>query len=228
VAQHVVYERDGTAEAVRIMLRPLAATTIRSPTLPRLLGADRRAAPARDLYLIDADVRRVLALDAIEASWLEQLWSNGMAATTRSTAVSTRCVISRARAGATHSFLEPNLSGIGGFIMGRSSAARDARRRRRHAPPRSALLLELPRDQRDLFHAGPHRARRRPEGAAPRFIEPKYERSGLTSNVLATYIEDKYRVAVVPSTRANSLRRRRGFGRRPRDRPRLSRLRRPI
>ena len=36
-----------------------------------LTDALRRLA---DLFLADADVRRVLALDAVEVSWLEDLW----------------------------------------------------------------------------------------------------------------------------------------------------------
>jgi carboxypeptidase Taq len=200
---HVVYERDGTAEAVRIMLRPLAAThdqiTYVHHVCSVLTDALRRLA---DLYLLDADVRRVLALDPIEANWLSELWSERHG---RNNPIYGRldavCDFSSAHWRDSLAFLEPNLSGIGGIHYGpvvEQLVMRDVvADMRRHDP---ALLLELPRDQRDLFmqalieHA---EAIGRPFRTLA-FIEPKYEHSGPDEQrVLATFIEDKYGIAVV-------------------------------
>jgi len=200
---HVIYERDGTAEAVRIMLRPLAATHDQIAYVHHvcsvLTDALRRLA---DLYLADADVRRVLALDAVEAGWLEQLWSERHG---RNNPIYGRldavCDFSSPGWRDGLAFLEPNLSGIGGIHYApvvEQLVMRDVvPEMRRHDP---SLHLELPRDQRELFmqalieHA---ESIARPLRTLA-FIEPKYERSGPDEQrVLAEFIENKYGIAVV-------------------------------
>jgi len=200
---HVVYERDGTAEAVRIMLRPLAATRDQLAYVHHvcavLTDALRRLA---DLYLTDADVRRVLRLDPIEAAWLTDLWSERHG---RNNPIYGRldavCDFSSAGWRNSLAFLEPNLSGIGGIYYApvvEQLVMRDVvAEMRRHDPE---LHLELPRDQRELFmqalieHA---ESVGRPFRTLA-FIEPKYERSGPDEQrVLAEFIEGRYGITVV-------------------------------
>jgi carboxypeptidase Taq len=200
---HVIYERDGSAEPIRIMLRPLAATQDQIAYVHHvcavLTDALRRLA---DLYLLDADVRRVLALDTIEAAWLGEIWSERHG---RNNPIYGRldavCDFSSAGWRDSLAFLEPNLSGIGGIHYGpvvEQLVMRDIVSDMRRRDP--ALQLELPRDQRDLFvqalieHA---EAIDRPLRTLA-FVEPKYERSGPDEQrVLATFIEERYGVTVV-------------------------------
>jgi carboxypeptidase Taq len=200
---HVIYERDGVAEPVRIMLRPLAATpeqiAYTHHVCSVLNDALRRLA---DLYLADPDVRRVLALDATEAAWLSQLWSERHG---RNNPIYGRldavCDFSSATWRDGLAFLEPNLSGIGGIYYApvvEQLVMRDVVADMRDHDPQ--LRLDLPRDQRELFmqalldHA--ESIGRRLGTLA--FIEPKYEHSGPDEQrVLAEFIQDKYGVAVV-------------------------------
>jgi carboxypeptidase Taq len=202
-SNHVVYERDGTAEAVRIMLRPLAATRDQIGYVHHvcsvLTDALRRLG---DLYLSDADVRRVLALDPLEAGWLERLWSERHGHNNpiygRLDAV---CDFSSSGWRDGLLFLEPNLSGIGGIYYApvvEQLVMRDVVAEMRRFDPQ--LALELPRDQRELFmqalieHA---ESLARPLRTLA-FVEPKYERSGPDEQrVLARFIEDRYGIAVV-------------------------------
>ena len=200
---HVVYERDGTAEAVRIMLRPLAATDDQIAYVHHvcsvLTDALRRLA---DLYLSDPDVRHVLALDPTEASWLSQLWSDRHG---RNNPIYGRldavCDFSSPDWRDALAFLEPNLSGIGGIhyapVVERLVMRDVVPEMSRYDP---ALRLELPRDQRELFmqalieHA--ESIGRRIRTLA--FIEPKYAHSGPDEQrVLAEFIESRYGCAVV-------------------------------
>jgi len=200
---HVIYERDGTAEAVRIMLRPLAATHDQIAYVHHvcavLTDALRRLA---DLYLLDPDVRRVLALDPVEAGWLGEIWTERHG---RNNPIYGRldavCDFTSAGWRDSLAFLEPNLSGIGGIHYGpvvEQLVMRDIVADMRRRDP--ALQLELPRDQRDLFmqalieHA--EAIGRTLQTLA--FIEPKYERSGPDEQrALAAFIEEKYGVTVV-------------------------------
>ncbi|HET6470558.1 MAG TPA: hypothetical protein VFG38_01885, partial [Pseudomonadales bacterium] len=200
---HVIYERDGVAEPVRIMLRPLGATQDQIAYVHHvctvLTDALRRLG---DLYLADADVRRTLALDATEAAWLGELWSERHG---RNNPIYGRldavCDFSNAHWRDGLAFLEPNLSGIGGIHYGpvvEQLVMRDVVPEMQRYDP--ALRVQLPRDQRELFmqalieHA-------ESVGRSLRtlaFIEPKYERSGPDEQrVLAEFIENRYGIAVV-------------------------------
>ena len=200
---HVIYERDEGTEAVRIMLRPLAATHDQIAYVHHvcslLTDALRRLA---DLYLADADVRRTLALDAEEAGWLTDLWSERHG---RNNPIYGRldavCDFSSPDWRDGLAFLEPNLSGVGGIHYGpvvEQLVMRDVVPAMQRYDP--ALRLELPRDQRELFvqalieHA---ESIARPLKTLA-FVEPKYERSGPDEQrVLAGFIESKYGIAVV-------------------------------
>jgi carboxypeptidase Taq len=200
---HVVYERDGRAEPVRIMLRPLAATADQIAYVHHVCSvlndALRRLA---DLYLADADVRRVLALDAVESAWLEEIWTERHG---RNNPIYGRldavCDFSSATWRDGLAFIEPNLSGIGGIYYApvvEQLVMRDVVAEMRNHDPQ--LRLDAPRDQRELFmqamidHA---ESIDRPLRTLA-FIEPKYERSGPDEQrVLAEFIQQKFGIAVV-------------------------------
>ena len=200
---HVIYERDGVAEPVRIMLRPLAATQDQIAYVHHvcsvLTDALRRLG---DLYLADADVRRVLALDATEAAWLSEVWSERHG---RNNPIYGRldavCDFSSAQWRDGLAFLEPNLSGIGGIHYGpvvEQLVMRDVVPEMQRFDP--ALRVQLPRDQRELFMQSllEHAESIGRNLRTLAFVEPKYERSGPDEQrVLATFIENKYGVAVV-------------------------------
>ncbi|MCC6808482.1 MAG: hypothetical protein IT381_13740 [Deltaproteobacteria bacterium] len=203
LANHVVYDRDGQTEPVRILARPLAATADQLSYVHHVcevINDALRRLP--DLYLQDADVRRVLPLDAREEQRLRSFWSARHGAQNpiygRLDAV---CDFSSAAWQQSLAFLEPNLSGIGGIHyapVAETLVMRDVvGEMRRHDP---ALHLELPRDQRELFvqalldHAD---AIGRPLRTLA-FVEPKYEQSGPDEQrSLSVFIAAKHGLQVV-------------------------------
>ena len=203
LANHVVYDRDGQTEPVRILARPLAATADQLSYVHHVcevINDALRRLP--DLYLQDADVRRVLPLDAREEQKLRAFWSARHGSQNpiygRLDAV---CDFSSAAWQQSLAFLEPNLSGIGGIHyapVAETLVMRDVvGEMRRHDP---ALHLEVPRDQRELFvqalldHAD---AIGRPLRTLA-FVEPKYEQSGPDEQrSLSVFIAAKHGLQVV-------------------------------
>lgn len=182
-ANGVVYERDGKAEAVRVMLRPLVVMPEQVAYLhhvcSRVTDALRRLP---DLYLRDPDVRALLPIAADEDAWLREVWGPSHSRLNpvygRLDAV---CDFTGARWQDSLQFLEPNLSGVGGVHI---APVAEALVMRDIVPSICAhdpgLQIDLPRDQRDLFlqllldHA---RAVGR-EGSNICLIEPKYAGEG--------------------------------------------------
>jgi carboxypeptidase Taq len=153
-ANAVVYERNGMAEAVRVMLRPLVVMPEQVAYLhhvcSRITDALKRLP---DLYLADPAVRAMLLLAADEEEWLREVWGPDHSRLNpvygRLDAV---CDFTGARWQDSLQFIEPNLSGVGGLHL---APVAEALVMRDIVPTLCAhdpdLRIELPRDQRDLF-----------------------------------------------------------------------------
>src|SRR3970282_1851117 len=74
-ANDLVYEHKDVSEPVRVMLHPLLVMpeqmTYLHQVCTRIMGALARIP---DLYLADAEVRRILPLAADERAWFEAAW----------------------------------------------------------------------------------------------------------------------------------------------------------
>ncbi len=153
-ANHVIYERDGAAEPVRIMLRPLLAMPEQLNYVDHVclrLAEALKELPA--IYLENADVREILAITPDEQAWLRAAWSpfhqrlNPIYG--RLDAV---CDFTAAGWQDSLQFMEPNLSGVGGIHfapMAEQLVMRDVIPTLKALDPE--LAITLPRDQRDLF-----------------------------------------------------------------------------
>jgi carboxypeptidase Taq len=179
----LVYERDGELEAVRVMLRPLLVMPEQLSYLHQVCTRIMAAlARVPDLYLADADVRRILPLADDERAWLEAtLVQLGQTASPMYGRLDAVCDFTSARWQDSLRFMEPNLSGVGGIHLGplgETLVMRDVVPTLLSHDP--SLTIELPRDQRDLFlqvlldHA---RAVGR-KGNNICLIEPKYVAEG--------------------------------------------------
>jgi carboxypeptidase Taq len=179
----LIYERDGVTEPVRVMLRPLLVMPEQLSYLhqvcTRIMNALGRFP---DLFLADPDVRRILPLAAEERAWFEAAWTQmGQASNPLYGRLDAVCDFTSARWQDSLRFMEPNLSGVGGIHLGPLAERllmRDVIPTLSSHDP--ALVIELPRDQRDLFlqvlldHA---RASGR-NGSNICLIEPKYVAEG--------------------------------------------------
>ena len=179
----LVYERDGIIEPIRVMLRPLLVMPEQMSYLhhvcSRIMSALSRMP---DLYLADARVREILPLAGDERAWVEEvLAAVGQAANPLYGRLDAVCDFTSARWQDSLRFMEPNLSGVGGIHLGPLA---DTLVMRDVVPTLlthdSALTIEPPRDQRDLFlqvlldHA---RAAGRTDSSIC-LIEPKYVAEG--------------------------------------------------
>lgn len=150
----VVYDRGGTPEPVRVMLRPLLMMPEQwdyvHHVCEKFLEALKRLP---GLYLEDERVRRVLRIGEEEEAWLREAWCPAVSCMNpiygRLDAVGD---FARADWRDSLKFLEPNLSGIGGIHNG--PVAEQAVLRnvvtalKEHDP---SLAIEAPPDQRELL-----------------------------------------------------------------------------
>ncbi len=153
-ANDMIYEHENGREAVRIMLRPLIAHREQLAYVhhvcTQLTEALRRIP---DFYLRDPDVRRLIRITDHEERWVRDIWTE---AHSRNNPIYGRldavCDFGSAGWQDTFKFMEPNLSGVGGINYGpiaEQLVMRDVvPTLRAHDPD---LVIELPRDQRDLF-----------------------------------------------------------------------------
>ena len=153
-ANRMIYEHDGVEEAVRIMLRPLLVMPEQLSYVHhvclQLIEALKRLP---GLYLEDERIRQILAITPDEELWLRDTWTpahqqfNSIYG--RLDAV---CDFTGAGWQDSLHFMEPNLSGVGGIHF--SPVAEELVLRDvvptlfAHNPE---LVVNLPRDQRDLF-----------------------------------------------------------------------------
>jgi carboxypeptidase Taq len=203
LASAVVYERDGVAEPVRIMLRPLLAMPEQLSYVDhvclKLIEALKRLP---DLYLADEQVRKVLAITPDEDRWLRDTWSpqhqNRNSIYGRLDAV---CDFTSAGWQESLLFLEPNLSGVGGIHyapLAEQLVMRDVIPTLLAHDPE--LDIELPRDQRELFlqvlidHS---RAIGR-ETCRLCLVEPKYEHDGPNEqSILREHLAETHGLVIV-------------------------------
>jgi hypothetical protein len=165
------------------MLRPLLVMPEQLSYLhhvcARIMGALARMP---ELYASDPDIRAVLPLAADERAWFEEVWPDlKQSASPLYGRLDAVCDFTNARWQDSLRFMEPNLSGVGGIHMGplaETLVMRDVVPTLQGYDP--TLVIESPRDQRDLFlqvlldHA---RAIGR-RGTNLCLVEPKYVAEG--------------------------------------------------
>lgn len=150
----IVYDREGTPEPLRVMLRPLLMMPEQwdyvHHVCEKLLESLKRL-PA--LYLEDDRVRRLLRIGEEEDAWLRETWCPAVSCQNpiygRLDAV---CDFARADWRDSLKFLEPNLSGIGGIHNGpvaERAVLRDVVAALLEHDP--GLAIEAPPDQRELL-----------------------------------------------------------------------------
>ncbi len=199
----VIYEREGVPEPVRIMLRPLLVMPEQLSYVHHvceiLVEALKRLP---DLYLDDAQVRRILAITPDEDEWLRTTWTPRHKLLNpvycRLDAV---CDFTGAQWQESLQFMEPNLSGVGGIHYGPLAehiVMRDVVPTLLAHDPE--LTVELPRDQRDLFlqvlldHA---HGLQLPD-ANLCFIEAKYVHEGPNEqSVLSRFLAERHGLTIV-------------------------------
>lgn len=178
----VIYARDGVNETVRVMLRPLLVMPEQLSYLHHVCSTVMSGlARIPELYWSDSDVRALLPLMAEERTWFEEVWAEirqgGNPLYGRLDAV---CDFTSARWQDSLKFMEPNLSGVGGIHLGplaETLVMRDVVPTLQSYDP--ALLIELPRDQRDLFlQVLLDHARALERGGNLCLVEPKYVAEG--------------------------------------------------
>lgn len=203
LANAVVYERDGVAEPVRIMLRPLLAMPEQLSYVDHVclkLAEALKRLPT--LYLEDEQVRRTLAVTTAEEQWLRDIWTpqhqhlNPLYG--RLDAV---CDFTSAGWQESLLFLEPNLSGVGGIHyapLAEELVMRDVVPTLLAQDPE--LDIELPRDQRELFlqvlidHA---RAIGR-NNCRLCLVEPKYDHDGPNEqSILKKHLSERHGMVIV-------------------------------
>ena len=85
--RRLIYERDGQVETIRALLRPQAAMPDQLAYLHfvslTLLNALKRLP---EMYLADAEMRRIVPLSEDEEAWLHDCWGPASATTTRCSA----------------------------------------------------------------------------------------------------------------------------------------------
>jgi carboxypeptidase Taq len=203
LANDVVYEREGSIEAIPIMLRPLLAMPDQVNYVDHVclkLAEALKRLPS--LYLENAEVRRVLAITPGEEQWLRDVWTPRHQQLNpiygRLDAV---CDFTCAGWQDSLQFMEPNLSGVGGIHyapVAEQLVVRDV------VPTIVAhdpeLTIELPRDQRDLFIQVliDHARLIGRDACRLCFVEPKYVREGPTEQpILSRYFSERHGLIIM-------------------------------
>ena len=199
----VVYERDGIAEPVRIMLRPLLAMPEQLSYVDhvclKLVEALKRLP---DLYLADEHVRKILAITPEEERWLRDTWTpqhqHHNPIYGRLDAV---CDFTSAGWQESLLFLEPNLSGVGGIHyapLAEQLVMRDVIPTLLAHDPE--MDVELPRDQRELFLQVLIDHSRAIGRNACRLclVEPKYDHDGPNEqSILRQHLAEQHGLVIV-------------------------------
>jgi carboxypeptidase Taq len=179
----MVYEHEGVEEPIRLMLRPLLVMQEQLSYVHhvclQLIEALKRLP---DLYLEDERIRGIVAITPDEERWFRDTWTKDHQGFNsiygRLDAV---CDFTGAGWQDSLHFMEPNLSGVGGIHfapVAEQLVMRDILPTLLGHDP--GLVVELPRDQRDLFiqllidHA---RTIGR-DSCQLCFVEPKYVHDG--------------------------------------------------
>ena len=201
-ANEMIYEHEGVQEPVRLMLRPLLVMQEQLAYVHhvclQLIEALKRLP---DLYLRDQRIRKIVAITPDEERWFRGTWtpehSRFNSIYGRLDAV---CDFTGAGWQDSLHFMEPNLTGVGGIHyapVAENLVMRDiVPTLLAHDP---SLVVELPRDQRDLFvqvlidHA---RAIGR-ESCQLCFVEPKYVHEGpAEQSVLSEFLSRRHGLSI--------------------------------
>jgi len=203
LAEHVVYLRDGRAEPICVLLRPLAVMADQLAYLHHvslaILGALKRVP---DLWLADPEMRAVVPLLPDEEEWLRATWTESVRADNPIFGrLDATCDLTGARWQDSLKLLEANLSGVGGI---------------HYAPVAERLLEELVvpllrevdptlalrrgPDMRELFIQTvlDHLEAIGRRGRCLCFVEPKYAGSGPDEQeAMARYYRERHGMRVV-------------------------------
>jgi carboxypeptidase Taq len=201
-ANEMIYEHEGVQEPVRLMLRPLLVMQEQLSYVHhvclQLIEALKRLP---DLYLADERIRKIVAITPEEEHWFRDTWTKDHS---RFNSIYGRldavCDFTGANWQDSLHFMEPNLTGVGGIHyapVAEQLVMRDVLPTLlAHDPD---LVVELPRDQRDLFvqvlidHA---RAIGR-ESCQLCFVEPKYVAEGPPEqSVLSQFLSQRHGLTV--------------------------------
>jgi carboxypeptidase Taq len=201
-ANEMIYEHEGVQEPVRLMLRPLLVMQEQLSYVHhvclQLIEALKRLP---DLYLGDERIRKIVAITPDEERWFHDTWTKDHS---RFNSIYGRldaaCDFTGANWQDSLHFMEPNLTGVGGVHYGpvaEQLLMRDVLPTLlAHDPD---LVVELPRDQRDLFvqvlidHA---RAKGR-DSCQLCFVEPKYVADGPPEqSVLSQFLSQRHGLTI--------------------------------
>ncbi len=150
----MIYERDGVDEPVRIMLRPLLVMPDQLAYVHHVcLQMTEALRRLPQLYLEDAEIRRIVAITPDEERWFRDTWTP--AHNTYNSIYGRLDAVcdftGQAWQDSLH-FMEPNLTGVGGIHfapIAEELVMRDVvPTLLAHNP---GLHVQLPRDQRELF-----------------------------------------------------------------------------
>ena len=182
-ANEMIYEHEGVQEPVRLMLRPLLVMQEQLSYVHHVcLQLNEALKRLPDLYLEDERIRKIVAITPEEEHWFRDTWTKDHS---RFNSIYGRldavCDFTGASWQDSLHFMEPNLTGVGGIHyapVAEQLVMRDVLPTLLAHDPE--LVVELPRDQRDLFvqvlidHA---RAIGR-DSCQLCFVEPKYVADG--------------------------------------------------
>ena len=198
----MIYEYEGVQEPVRLMLRPLLVMQEQLSYVHhvclQLIEALKRLP---DLYLQDEPIRKIVAITPEEERWFRDTWTKDHS---RFNSIYGRldavCDFTGAGWQDLLHFMEPNLTGVGGIHyapVAEQLVMRDVLPTLLAHDP--GLVVELPRDQRDLFvqvlidHA---RAIGR-DSCQLCFVEPKYVSEGpAEQSVLSQFLSRRHGLTI--------------------------------
>ena len=198
----MIYEYEGVQEPVRLMLRPLLVMQEQLSYVHhvclQLIEALKRLP---DLYLQDEPIRKIVAITPEEERWFRDTWTKDHS---RFNSIYGRldavCDFTGAGWQDSLHFMEPNLTGVGGIHyapVAEQLVMRDVLPTLLAHDP--GLVVELPRDQRELFvqvlidHA---RAIGR-DSCQLCFVEPKYVSEGpAEQSVLSQFLSRRHGLTI--------------------------------
>jgi carboxypeptidase Taq len=198
----MIYEHDGVEEPIRLMLRPLLfmqeqLSYVHHVCL-QLVEALKRLP---DLYLEDERIRAVLAITPDEERWFRDTWTKDHQ---RFNSIYGRldavCDFTGAGWQDSLHFMEANLSGVGGIHfapVAEQLVMRDVLPTLLGHDP--GLVVELPRDQRDLFVQVliDHARTIGRDSCRLCFVEPKYVHDGPNEqSVLSDFLSRRHDLTI--------------------------------
>ena len=201
-ANGMIYEHDGVPEAIRVMLRPLLGMSEQFDYVHyvclRLIEA-LKILP--QLYLDDEKMRKIIAISPDEEIWLRASWTPEHL---RHNPIYGRldavCDFTGQAWRDSLRFMEANLSGVGGIYftpVAEQLVMRDVVPTLLAHDPE--LLIEMPRDQRDLFLQAlvDHSRALGRDNCRFCFVEPKYVHDGPNEQAsLSKYLAERYNVTI--------------------------------